>query len=313
MKTGFVILVIVAMVMVIYKLLWPRWKDPPPGSRWAAIKKGNGPPDSAVNVVGIADDGAPLTADPGDVQDAKKALNGINEPGKARPGPVSDIKEDPLEHKRTPFVSVCHCPERNKPIDQRKWFVTMYKHNKSAFSGYKYTPSEHSQIHCTECGTFWRTKAKYVDKLQPLQMALGDATGGPGGELINGQFDQATDTAPDVDGFLMNSVTAGKETVGYSEIVSYVSGLKNVTQLQIQNRFNLSDGESIYILEELTKGNIIGAADGRGNWRKVLVNEPPADSKTSGSAESTTRDDLGDPKDQAPGSKEAPLGASESS
>lgn len=51
--------------------------------------------------------------------------------------------------------------------NHRKWEVLHYKHNHSAFEQPKYAEhySEYSTIICKNCGSVWRTKAKYVDKL----------------------------------------------------------------------------------------------------------------------------------------------------
>jgi hypothetical protein len=38
--------------------------------------------------------------------------------------------------------------------------------NYSAFNGYRFTPSEYSELRCTGCGLRWRTKARYVGKLR---------------------------------------------------------------------------------------------------------------------------------------------------
>lgn len=43
--------------------------------------------------------------------------------------------------------------------------VTQRRCNHSAFNGYKYTPSDWSEVRCTACGWSWRTKAKYVTGL----------------------------------------------------------------------------------------------------------------------------------------------------
>lgn len=45
------------------------------------------------------------------------------------------------------------------------WRVVTRKANHSAFSGYRRTPSQYSQIICIRCNALWRTKAKYVDEL----------------------------------------------------------------------------------------------------------------------------------------------------
>ncbi|NIT79608.1 MAG: hypothetical protein GWN58_33160 [Anaerolineae bacterium] len=60
---------------------------------------------------------------------------------------------------------VCSCPERQKPITERKWRVTQRYCNHSAFNGYHWTPSDYSEVRCMECRMSWRTKAKYVDLL----------------------------------------------------------------------------------------------------------------------------------------------------
>lgn len=60
----------------------------------------------------------------------------------------------------------CKCPEKNKPISKRNWFVLQRECNFSAFSGYHYTPSAYSGVRCMSCGTYWRTKANYVRELK---------------------------------------------------------------------------------------------------------------------------------------------------
>lgn len=62
--------------------------------------------------------------------------------------------------------NVCSCPERKKPIDQRQWRVTARRCNYSAFNGYHWTPSDYSEVRCSECLASWRTKAQYVDRLR---------------------------------------------------------------------------------------------------------------------------------------------------
>ena len=59
----------------------------------------------------------------------------------------------------------CHCDERHKPIGERKWVVTQYHCNYSAFNGYRYTPSDYSQVYCKVCRGIWRTKGAYVEQL----------------------------------------------------------------------------------------------------------------------------------------------------
>jgi hypothetical protein len=64
----------------------------------------------------------------------------------------------------------CRCGEKKKPIAERRWVVTQYMCNHSAFNGYHYTRSDYSTViceapGCTGCG---RTKANYVDELVRL-------------------------------------------------------------------------------------------------------------------------------------------------
>jgi len=37
--------------------------------------------------------------------------------------------------------------------------------NRSAFSGYRWTPSGYSQVRCHACGAVWRTRAAYANDL----------------------------------------------------------------------------------------------------------------------------------------------------
>lgn len=57
----------------------------------------------------------------------------------------------------------CRCGRRDA------WRVTAYRCNYSAFNGYHYTPSDYSEVTCSEdaggCGRRWRTKARYVEEL----------------------------------------------------------------------------------------------------------------------------------------------------
>lgn len=52
----------------------------------------------------------------------------------------------------------CSCPERKKPKKERAWHYVVYKGNYSAFSGYRFTPSNYSLVKCRCCGASWRTK-----------------------------------------------------------------------------------------------------------------------------------------------------------
>jgi hypothetical protein len=60
----------------------------------------------------------------------------------------------------------CHCPERKKPVRERKWVVIQRNCNHSAFNGYHKTPSEYSDVYCQVCRALGRTKARYVDLLK---------------------------------------------------------------------------------------------------------------------------------------------------
>ncbi len=61
--------------------------------------------------------------------------------------------------------TACKCPERKKPIGERRWECLRYKCNFSAFNDYRRTSSDYSEIQCAACGAVWRTKAAWVDQL----------------------------------------------------------------------------------------------------------------------------------------------------
>ncbi|MFD4397241.1 hypothetical protein [Kitasatospora sp. NPDC058478] len=46
-----------------------------------------------------------------------------------------------------------------------RWRVQLRNANRSAFNGYRLTPSDYSEVRCGECGHVWRTKAAYVTTL----------------------------------------------------------------------------------------------------------------------------------------------------
>lgn len=52
----------------------------------------------------------------------------------------------------------CSAPES-------EWLVVDYMVNRSAFNGYRQTPSAYSAVRCLRCGSVWRTKAAYVSRL----------------------------------------------------------------------------------------------------------------------------------------------------
>lgn len=61
----------------------------------------------------------------------------------------------------------CSCVKRLEPDFREKfWRVTCYHGNFSAFNGYRFTPSDYSEVSCLQCGGRWRTKAQYVEALR---------------------------------------------------------------------------------------------------------------------------------------------------
>lgn len=46
----------------------------------------------------------------------------------------------------------CSCPERQRPIKERRWVVTDRNCNHSAFSGYQRVPSDYSEVWCLVSG-----------------------------------------------------------------------------------------------------------------------------------------------------------------
>jgi len=63
----------------------------------------------------------------------------------------------------------CKCPERNRPLDVRRWVVLQRNANCSAFNGYRRQCSDYSSVQCHSCGHVWRTKANYVYSLKDGQ------------------------------------------------------------------------------------------------------------------------------------------------
>lgn len=60
----------------------------------------------------------------------------------------------------------CKCPERKKPVSERKWVVLQRLSHHSAFSGYHRTPSDYSTVLCESCRAVGRTKANFVTELK---------------------------------------------------------------------------------------------------------------------------------------------------
>lgn len=63
-----------------------------------------------------------------------------------------------------PYSQACICVGP-RSVRIKNWTVPRYKYNQSAFSGYHYTPSDYSDVHCNICKRTWRTKAEYVEDL----------------------------------------------------------------------------------------------------------------------------------------------------
>ena len=63
-------------------------------------------------------------------------------------------------------VNRCRCTAGR---DRSTWVVLQRRCNHSAFNGYRWTPSDYSDVQCVAeqggCGARWRTKAAYVDQL----------------------------------------------------------------------------------------------------------------------------------------------------
>lgn len=68
----------------------------------------------------------------------------------------------------------CHCPERQKPVTERAWVVIARECNHSAFNGWRYEPSDWSEVFCLGCHALGRTKAKYVKQLKNGEISLGE-------------------------------------------------------------------------------------------------------------------------------------------
>ena len=59
----------------------------------------------------------------------------------------------------------CSCGREKR--DHSDLVVVKRNFNRSAFNGYRYTPSDYSLVKCTRPGCFgmWRSKSRYVDTL----------------------------------------------------------------------------------------------------------------------------------------------------
>lgn len=51
--------------------------------------------------------------------------------------------------------------------------ILAYKVNHSSFNGYRETPSDYSTVRCVRCGTTWRTKSFYVEKVRRATLFRG--------------------------------------------------------------------------------------------------------------------------------------------
>lgn len=61
--------------------------------------------------------------------------------------------------------TVCACPERERPLAERRWRVALRHGAASAFNGYRWAPSAYSEMRCLRCLAVWRTRASYADRL----------------------------------------------------------------------------------------------------------------------------------------------------
>lgn len=71
-------------------------------------------------------------------------------------------------------IYTCRCPG-SRAERMTNWVVSVLRGNYSAFNGYRFTPSDYSEVRCERCGVRWRTKAAYVDTLP----RAGDSDAGP--------------------------------------------------------------------------------------------------------------------------------------
>lgn len=60
-------------------------------------------------------------------------------------------------------MSICAC--------DREYLVVTIRHgNYSAFGGYRFNWSNYSEIRCLNCGGYFRSKAKYVERIRSATM-----------------------------------------------------------------------------------------------------------------------------------------------
>lgn len=78
----------------------------------------------------------------------------------------------------------CHCEERHRPVQERRWFVRVLYGNFSRFHGGRFQPSDYSEIVCAMCRTTWRTKARYVTWLPRQEPGCGEPWGRDGRPLV---------------------------------------------------------------------------------------------------------------------------------
>ena len=71
----------------------------------------------------------------------------------------------------------CKCPERKKPVEQRRWAVVQRNCNHSAFNGYQKAWSEYSSVICLECGNLGRTRSEFVRHLKDAVHSKDSKTG----------------------------------------------------------------------------------------------------------------------------------------
>lgn len=61
--------------------------------------------------------------------------------------------------------AVCRCREAGRPVSERRWRVALRHGSASAFNGYRWAPSDFSEVRCLWCCAIWRTRAAYVECL----------------------------------------------------------------------------------------------------------------------------------------------------
>ena len=79
-----------------------------------------------------------------------------------------------------PADRLCSDGEKRHPIEHVN--VTVRNGNYSAFHGYRFTPSDYSEVRCLACGSYWRSNARWVDTCADASREQTLAAN-PGGDL----------------------------------------------------------------------------------------------------------------------------------